>query len=193
MPTTARVSQGRDTSSGAIDISYSRKVSAPYSAYSSSGLTEFFRLLPIFPNSRTTGCPCQRKPSSRLGDLGSLHDLAAPIPVRVRLDVALVVEAAVRLPGTDVAEVVEDLVPEPGVQQVQHRVFYATHVQVHPARIARASRPHPVPLHLRIAEGRFVDRVEIAQLVPARTGPLGHHVQLPPVAPRAVAQVELNA
>ena len=33
------------------------------------------------------------------------------------------------------AEVVEDLVPEPGVQQVQHRVFDAAHVQVHPARV----------------------------------------------------------
>ena len=90
------------------------------------------------------------------------------------------------------AKVVEDLVPEPGVQQVQRRVFDATHIQVHPARIPPVSRAHPVPLHLRVAEGRFVDRVKITQLVPARTGPLGHHIQLPPVTSRALAQVELN-
>ena len=48
-PTTARVSHGRDTSSGPIDISYSRNVSAPYASQISSGVTMFFRLLPIFP------------------------------------------------------------------------------------------------------------------------------------------------
>jgi hypothetical protein len=42
-----------------MDISYSRSVSAPYSANMSSGVTEFLRLLPIFPYSRVTGWPFQ--------------------------------------------------------------------------------------------------------------------------------------
>ena len=58
-PTTARVSQGLLCSSGPRPISYSRKVSAPYAAYISSGLTMFFSDLPILPNSRVTGSPCQ--------------------------------------------------------------------------------------------------------------------------------------
>jgi hypothetical protein len=36
-------------------------VSAPYCAYMSSGLTMFFSDLPILPNSRVTGWPCQVK------------------------------------------------------------------------------------------------------------------------------------
>ena len=58
-PTTARVSHGRESSSGPIDISYTRKVSAPYASYMSSGVTMFFSDLPIFPYSRVTGWPCQ--------------------------------------------------------------------------------------------------------------------------------------
>src|SRR5262249_57226896 len=50
-PTTSLVAHGRDASSGPIDISYTRSVSAPYSSQISSGDTEFFRLLPILPNS----------------------------------------------------------------------------------------------------------------------------------------------
>ena len=56
-PTTARVSQGRERSSGPIDISYTRRVSAPYSSYMSSGATAFFSDLPIFPYSWVTGSP----------------------------------------------------------------------------------------------------------------------------------------
>ncbi len=56
-PTTARVSHGRDTSRGPIAISYRRRVSAPYSAQISSGVTAFFRDLPILPSSRETCSP----------------------------------------------------------------------------------------------------------------------------------------
>ena len=66
MPTTSRVSHGRDASSGPPAISYSRSVSAPYCSYMSSGDTEFFRLLPILPHSRVTGSPRNVKPSCSL-------------------------------------------------------------------------------------------------------------------------------
>ena len=53
-PTTARVSHGRETSSGPIAISYTRNVSAPYCSHISSGVTTFFSDLPILPYSRVT-------------------------------------------------------------------------------------------------------------------------------------------
>ncbi len=59
MPMTSRVFHGREASSGPVDISYRRNVSAPYSSYISSGVTMFFRLLPILPYSRVTCSPFQ--------------------------------------------------------------------------------------------------------------------------------------
>ncbi len=56
-PTTARVSHGRETSRGPMAISYRRRVSAPYSSQISSGVTAFFRDLPILPSSRETFSP----------------------------------------------------------------------------------------------------------------------------------------
>ena len=61
-PTTARVSHGRDTSSGPIAISYTRNVSAPYCSIISSGVTTFFSDLPILPYSRNTSWPFQEYP-----------------------------------------------------------------------------------------------------------------------------------
>jgi hypothetical protein len=49
-------------------------------------------------------------------------------------DVALVEQPAERLLELTVAEVVQHLVPEPRVQQVQHRVLDAADVQVDAAR-----------------------------------------------------------
>jgi hypothetical protein len=70
-PITARVSQGRETSSGPIDISYTRKVSAPYASHISSGVTTFFSDLPILPYSRRTGWPRQVNPPSAVGSTSS--------------------------------------------------------------------------------------------------------------------------
>src|SRR6476620_5675816 len=56
-PITAFVSQGRSCSSGPVNISNNRIVSAPYAAYSSSGVVTFFSDLPILPYSRCTGSP----------------------------------------------------------------------------------------------------------------------------------------
>ena len=64
IPTTALESHGRDWSSGPVNISYSRKVSTPYSVKMSSGVIMFFRLLPILPNSRRTGWPAWLNPSA---------------------------------------------------------------------------------------------------------------------------------
>ncbi len=77
--------------------------------------------------------------------------------------------------------------PEPRVEQVQHGVLDPADVEVHsPAGLAG----HPVPLDGRIDESGVVGRVEVAQVVPARPGPLGHRVGLAPVAARAVAEVD---
>ena len=57
MPMMSRVSHGLEASSGPMYISYSRIVSQPYCSHTSSGLTAFRRLLPIFPSVRVTGAP----------------------------------------------------------------------------------------------------------------------------------------
>ncbi len=72
-PTTARVSHGRDTSSGPIDISYTRNVSAPYAAHMSSGVTTFFSDLPILPYSRLTSVSPWNQRAVALDDLLGGH------------------------------------------------------------------------------------------------------------------------
>jgi hypothetical protein len=75
---------------------------------------------------------------------------------------------------------VQDLVPEPRVQQVQDGVLDAADVQVDAAGVtgARGVRAQPVALDLGVDEALVVLRVEVAQLVPARAGPLRHRVGL---------------
>ena len=51
---------------------------------------------------------------------------------------------------------------------------------------------HSVALDLGIDELVLVRRVQVAQLVPARAGPLRHHVGVAPVLLRSVAEIELD-
>lgn len=62
------------------------------------------------------------------------------------------------------------LVPEPGVEQVQHSMLSAAHIQVH---------RHPVFLGLGIEHALRVGGVNEAQVVPAGARPLGHGACLP--------------
>ncbi len=89
-------------------------------------------------------------------------------------------------------QVVQDLGPEAGVQQVQHGVLGAADVQVDAAVRHALARAHPVLLDLGVDQLLAVVRVQVAQLVPAGTGPVGHGVglaaELP--GPASVAQVQ---
>ena len=76
----------------------------------------------------------------------------------------------VRLPGGHHADVVQELVPEPAVQQMQRGVLHAAVVPVHRA---------PVFQRLPAGQRVVVVRVHIAQEVPGRARPLGHGVRLP--------------
>ena len=69
----------------------------------------------------------------------------------------------------DNADVVEELVPEAGVEKVQRGVLHAAVIPVHRA-----------PVLLRLVRDRLmvVVRIHIAQEVPRRTRPLGHGVGL---------------
>ena len=80
--------------------------------------------------------------------------------------------------------------PEARVEQVQHGVLHAADVEVDATGVALELRPHPVPLHLRVDEGVLVGGVQVAQLVPARPGPVGHRAELAAVGLRPLAQVE---
>ena len=73
-----------------------------------------------------------------LHDLGGGHVEAALVGVGVGGDVALVDQPAERLLAGDVAQVVQHLVPEAGVQQVQHGVLDTADVQVDAADVALA-------------------------------------------------------
>ncbi len=117
------------------------------------------------------------------------------VGVSRREDVPLVVEALERLRRRDVAQVVEHLVPEARVQEVQHGVLDTAHVQIDEAgrsgAVAAGARS-PVALDGAVDHRVLVRGVEVAQVVPARPGPLGHRVRLAAVRLRAVAQVELG-
>ena len=76
MPTTSRVSHGRDASSGPVAIRCSRSVSLPYASKISSGETAFLRLLPILPHSRVDGLAVERerrRRARRSTDLASTY------------------------------------------------------------------------------------------------------------------------
>ena len=76
----------------------------------------------------------------------------------------------------DVASVEEHLVPEAGVEQVQHGVLGPADVEVD---------GEPLLFELRVDEGRRIFVVHEPQVVPARAGPLRHRVGLA-FQPRAV-------
>ena len=75
------------------------------------------------------------------------------------------------------AEVEQHLVPESRVKQVQHRVLGAADVEVH---------RHPVVLFVLGDEGAAVVRVNVAQIVPAATGPLRHRIGFAFAGPAAL-------
>ena len=131
-----------------------------------------------------------------LGHLGRGHVDAAGVGVGEGLDVPLVEQAPVGLLAGDVAEVEQDLVPEPRVQQVQHGVLDAAHVEVHAARVAGAvdlgARAGPVALVLDRAELLGVGGVDVAQLVPTGAGPVGHDVGVAGVGLEPVTEVQLD-
>ena len=113
----------------------------------------------------------------------------------VRLDVALVEQTCVRFNRADVAEIEKNLVPEAGVQQVQHCVLDTADVEVDAAGMVRphvGARAHPVLLVLDGTETFVVEWIDVAHLVPARASPLRHHVAVAAVGLHAVAEVEFD-
>ncbi len=160
----------------------------------SSGRDRVLQALAHLPGPRADRLALVAEPAvAGLDHLGRRDVHAALVQVGVGQDVALVEQALERLLGGHVAQVVQHLVPETGVEQVQHGVLDAADVEVHAAVAGRgAGRHHPVPLDFRVHQPLVVDRVQVAQVVPAGAGPLRHGVELAPVPPRAVAEVELD-
>ena len=129
-------------------------------------------------------------------DLGRGHVGATRVGVGERLDVTLVDQTPVGLARTDVAQIVKDLVPEPRIQQVQHRVLDTAHVQVDTTRIVGSvlgrPRTHPIRLVLRGAHLVLVVRIGVSQFVPRTSGPLRHDIGVAGVLLDPVAEVELD-
>ena len=96
-------------------------------------------------------------------------------------DHALIHEPLERLGTTHVAAVVEHLVPEPRVEQVQHGVLRAAHVQID---------RHPGPFFRGIDKARVVPRIDEPQVVPAGAGPLRHRVGFALVPPPVDHRIE---
>ena len=93
-------------------------------------------------------------------------------------------------------QIEQHLVPEPRIQQVQHRVLDATDVQVDAAWIVGAvlgwPRAHPVRLVLLGAERFRVVRVGVAQLIPGAARPLRHDVGVAGVGLKTVTEVQIH-
>ena len=100
-------------------------------------------------------------------------------------DQALVDQLEEGLCSRNLSQVEQHLVPETGVQQMQHGVLGTAHVEVYSGRLAAGF--HPVVLNLATHEALSILRIEVAQVIPARTRPLRHGVGL---ANGAVRQVQ---
>ena len=73
------------------------------------------------------------------------------------------------LDGGDVAEVMEHLVPESGIEQVEHGVFGSANVEVDVS---------PIRVGLFGDEAFIIIGIAVTQVIPAGTRPLGHGVGL---------------
>ena len=82
--------------------------------------------------------------------------------------------------------------PEPGVHEVQHRVFDATHIQVHATAVAGGLGAGPVPFVFQGTELVGILRINVAQLVPGGASPLRHDIGVPPIVLQAIAQVQFH-
>ena len=145
--------------------------------------------LAVFPRD---GLALIRVPGIGGHHVGGFHVHAALVLVRSGQDVALVEQPMERLARRDMAQVEQHLVPEARVQEVQHCVLDAAHVQIDTTGAALGGRSHPVRLIRRVHEGDLVGGVGVAHLVPAAAGPLRHHVRVAAVRLRPVTQVQLD-
>ena len=94
-----------------------------------------------------------------------------------------------------VTEVEEHLVPEAGVEQVEHSVLDAADVQIHAAFVTRilvVVRTHPVVELVLLHHVLGVGRVDVAHVVPAGAGPVRHGVGVAVVGLDAIAQVKFD-
>mmetsp|Transcript_11103 Transcript_11103/g.46655 ORF Transcript_11103/g.46655 Transcript_11103/m.46655 type:complete len:564 (-) Transcript_11103:702-2393(-) len=109
-------------------------------------------------------------PVALLGDVfgGDLSAVRAGV-LHLAQDHALTHKPPEGLHRAHGADVVQHLVPEARVQQVQHGVLGAAHVQVH---------GHPILLQAPVHHRVLVLRVDEPQVVPARSRPLRHGVGL---------------
>jgi hypothetical protein len=75
------------------------------------------------------------------------------------------------LRGFDVAEVIEDFVPEAGVEKVEDRVFFSADVEIDKAVVIS-----PIAFGFGADEIFGVIRIAVAEVIPAGARPLGHGV-----------------
>ena len=92
----------------------------------------------------------------------------------------------------NMAQIEHHFVPEAAVQQVQHGMFHTAHVQVDAACVAFMLGAHPIVLNVLVYKRGVVGWVEVAKFVPARTGPLWHHVYFTPILARSIAKIECH-
>ena len=194
-PTTARVSHGRDCVERAHrHLVQPQRVGAVLVVHV-VGRDRVLQALAHLARTRgVTGSPLVRRsaPSRSSTSAASTYD-AALVGVRVGLDVALVEQPVERLAASTRG---------PGRTAPCARTGRTAGAARRARRRRRTGRrrrrrPRPAaPSSSARPPGRrsafVVGRVEVAQLVPARAGPLRHRVGLAAVALRPVAQVELD-
>ena len=83
--------------------------------------------------------------------------------------------------------------PKARVKQVQHRVLDAANIKVNSAGVASRLWTHPIFLDLGVNEPLAICWIQVAQLIPARPGPLWHHVDFSSVSFWTVAEIKSHA
>ena len=78
-----------------------------------------------------------------------------------------------RLWGADKSAIVENFVPEAGIEEVEHGMFGSTDIEIHPTAL------HPVLFGNWTPWGGGVGGIAKTKVVPAGASPLGHGVQFP--------------
>ena len=105
-------------------------------------------------------------------DVVGVHDVAAALghllPVLAE-DHALVVKLLEGLLARNDADDVKEFVPETGIEEVEDRVLGTADIKID---------GQPVVEEFLVREGFVVMGIDVAQVIPAGTGPLGHRVRL---------------
>ena len=117
-----------------------------------------FEGLTHFPEASRDRLSFKQEDAIFFSDLLRIDVNTSVILVRGRLNVPLVVKPLEGFGTGDVSEVIQDLVPETGVEEMKHSMLYSTDIEINTAD-SSVTASHPVTLNGRVDKVFFVCRV----------------------------------